>query len=233
MELTFTKFPLIFFRLRCLPSPARTMTNEVNTVLKVTSNSTSQSDSLSNSLGKDNSRPGSVPSLGVKLGTGSQKDVYHSQQDAKQCICLFRVGATGNIPAINYAEKEMQLTKHLKDLGFPVVNVHSLVEYKGQVGLSKDYIHNALDSEDIIHNRASLPTHISFNTNVQKDCDAIISKLRTHNVHIEDLQFIIDGYGRVRINDPRNVVRSSPEKSINKVRELRSIALNNLLDDSE
>lgn len=201
--------------------------------MKRVSNATSLSDGLSNNISEGASKFNSIQSLGVKLGTGSQKDVYHSQQDAGQCVCLIRAGTTGNIPASDFAEKEMQLTKQLKDLGFPVVDAHALVDYNGQVGLSKDYIHNALDSEDVIHNRKSLPSNVTFNTNVQKDCDAIIAKLKTHHVHIEDLQFIIDGYGRVLINDPRDVVKSSPEKSINKVRELRAIALNNLLDDSD
>lgn len=174
-----------------------------------------------------------ISSLGEKLGSGSQKDVYHSRQDPRQCVCLIRAGTTGNIPEGAYAAKEMALTKQLKELGFPVVDAHALVAYEGEVGLSKDYIYHALDSEDVVHNRRSMPSGESFNTNVMKDCDAIISKLKNHHLHIEDLQFIIDEHGRVRINDPRDVVRSSPEKSINKVRELRAVALNNLLDVSD
>ncbi|ELQ08702.1 hypothetical protein A988_21602 [Pseudomonas syringae BRIP39023] len=125
------------------------------------------------------------------------------------------------------------MTKRLKNFGFPVVDAHCLVKYDNKVGLTKDYIHHALDSEDIIHNRKNIPTEMTFNKNVVKDCDEIIARLRTHSLHVEDLQFLIDGYGRVRINDPRDVIRSSPEKSIAKVRELRAIALCNLLDDSD
>lgn len=174
-----------------------------------------------------------IPSVGEKLGSGSQKDVYHSRQDPRQCVCLIRAGTTGSTSESAYAAKEMALTKQLKNLGFPVVDAHALVAYAGAVGLSKDYIHHALDSEDVIHNRQKLPTREAFNTNVLKDCDAIISRLKNHHLHIEDLQFLIDEHGRVRINDPRDVVSSSPEKSINKVRELRAVALNNLLDDSD
>lgn len=209
------------------------MMSKVANVLQVNANAVSRSGGLGHSTDVGASKFNAIASLGVKLGTGSQKDVYHSQQDARQCVCLIRPGTTGNIPASDYAEKEMQLTKQLKDLGFPVVDAHALVAYNGQVGLTKDYIHHALDSEDVIHNRQSLPSDEKFNTNVQKDCDFIINKLKAHHVHIEDLQFIIDGYGRVRINDPRDVVRSSPDKSVNKVRELRAVALNNLLDDSD
>ncbi|RMU61935.1 MULTISPECIES: T3SS effector protein kinase HopBF1, partial [Pseudomonas syringae group] len=175
----------------------------------------------------------SIPSVGEKLGSGSQKDVYHSRQDPRQCICLIRLGTTGIISGSDYAAKELKMTKHLKNLGFPVVDAHSLVKYDNKVGIAKDYIHHALDSEDVIHNRKHIPTDVAFNNNVLKDCDEIISRLKTHNLHIEDLQFLIDGYGRVRINDPRDVIRSSPEKNIAKVRELRAIALNNLLNDDD
>ncbi|MBS7438971.1 T3SS effector protein kinase HopBF1 [Pseudomonas syringae] len=175
----------------------------------------------------------SIPSVGEKLGSGSQKDVYHSRQDPRQCICLIRPDTTGIISGNEYAAKELKMTKHLKNLGFPVVDAHALVKYDTKVGIAKDYIHHALDSEDVIHNRKHIRTDMAFNKNVMKDCDEIISRLRTHSLHIEDLQFLIDGYGRVRINDPRDVIRSSPEKSIAKVRELRAIALNNLLDDSD
>jgi len=175
----------------------------------------------------------SIPSVGEKLGSGSQKDVYHSRQDPTQCICLIRPGTTGIISEDEWAAKELRMTKHLINLGFPVVNAHLLVKYDNKFGIAKDYIHHALDSEDIIHNRKHIPTDLAFNKNIMKDCDDIIFRLKTHSLHVEDLQFLIDEYGRVRINDPRDVKRSSPEKSISKVRELRAIALNNLLDDSD
>ncbi|WP_026013916.1 T3SS effector protein kinase HopBF1 [Pseudomonas psychrophila] len=174
-----------------------------------------------------------IRSLGQKVGSGSQKDVFHSRQSPTQCICLFRAGTTGSIPAELYAQKELATTKRLKELGFPVVDAHALVKYGNAVGVSKDFIHNAIDSEDIVQNRSSLPTKTWFNENIVNDCKAIISKLRAHSVHIEDLQFLIDTNGRVLINDPRDVIRSSPEKSIGKVNELRAHALNNLLDDSD
>ncbi len=104
------------------------------------------------------------------------------------------------------------MTKHLKNLGFPVVDAHALVKYDNKVGIAKDYIHHALDSEDVIHNRKHIPTDMAFNKNVMKDCDEIISDSEPIAC-IEDLQFLIDGYGRVRINDPRDVIRSSPEKA--------------------
>ena len=112
-------------------------------------------------------------------------------------------------------------------------DAHALVKYGNTVGVSKDFIHNAIDSEDIVQNRTSLPTKAWFNENVVNDCKAIINTLRSHSVHIEDLQFLIDSNGHVLINDPRDVVRSSPEKSVGKVNELRAHALNNLLDDSD
>ena len=174
-----------------------------------------------------------IGALGQKLGSGSQKDVFHSMQDPRQCICLFRPGTTGSIPAEQYAAKELATTKQLKELGFPVVDAHALVKYGNAVGVSKDFIHNAIDSEDIVQNRQSLPTKTRFNENVVNDCKAIINKLRSHSVHIEDLQFLVDTNGRVLINDPRDVIRSSPDKSIGKVNELRAHALNNLLDDSD
>ena len=174
-----------------------------------------------------------ITELGQKLGSGSQKDVFHSRQDPRQCICLFRPGTTGSIPAQDYAAKELATTKRLKALGFPVVDAHALVKYGNTVGVSKDFIHNAIDSEDIVQNRTSLPTKAWFNENVVNDCKAIINTLRSHSVHIEDLQFLIDSNGHVLINDPRVVVRSSPEKSVGKVNELRAHALNNLLDDSD
>ncbi len=171
-----------------------------------------------------------VPSLGQKVGAGSQKDVFHSRQDPRQCICLFRPGTTGSIPAEQYAQKELETTKQLKNLGFPVVDAHALVKHQGSVGVAKDFIHNALDSEDIVNNKKSLPDNLKFNKNVLEDCNAIIRRLKNLELHIEDLQFLVDQNGHVLINDPRDVVRSSPEKSISKVNELRSHALNNLLD---
>jgi hypothetical protein len=175
----------------------------------------------------------SIDSVGEFLGEGSQKDVYHSRQNATQCICLIRPGTTGTIAEGDCAAKELEMTKKLKDLGFPVVDAHELVTHDGKVGLSKDYIHNALDSEDVINRRKPMPEDLAFNKNVLKDCDEIMSRLRNHDLHIEDLQFIIDGHGRVRINDPRDVIRSSPEKSIDKVRQLRALALENTLVDSD
>ncbi|WP_459200686.1 T3SS effector protein kinase HopBF1 [Pseudomonas tremae] len=174
-----------------------------------------------------------IPSLGEKLGSGSQKDVYHSRQDPRHCVCLIRPGTTGTVPEREYALKELEAPRYLKNLGFPVVDAHALVTYDGKVGISKDYVHNALDSGDIIHGRTCMPRDLAFNKNVLSDCDEIIFKLRTHNLHIEDLQFIIDEHGRVRINDPRGVVRSFPEKSIDKVKDLRTIALENTLDDAD
>ncbi|WPU24612.1 T3SS effector protein kinase HopBF1 [Cedecea neteri] len=171
-----------------------------------------------------------VPSLGQKIGAGSQKDVFHSRQDPRKCVCLFRPGTTGTISAEQYALKELETTKQLKLLGFPVVDAHALVKHGGNVGVEKDYIHNAFDSEDIVNNKKSLPDDKKFNQNVLADCNAIINKLKNHELHIDDLQFLIDSHGRVLINDPRDVIRSSPEKSISKVNELRAHALNNLLD---
>nr|WP_205247111.1 T3SS effector protein kinase HopBF1 [Enterobacter sp. Ap-1006] len=171
-----------------------------------------------------------VPSLGQKIGAGSQKDVFHSRQDPRKCLCLFRPGTTGTISAEQYALKELETTKQLKHLGFPVVDAHALIKHGGHVGVEKDYIHNAFDSEDIVNNKKSLPDDKKFNQNVLADCNAIINKLKNHELHIDDLQFLVDSHGRVLINDPRDVIRSSPEKSISKVNELRAHALNNLLD---
>lgn len=174
-----------------------------------------------------------ITALGQKIGSGSQKDVFHFEQAPRLCICLFRPGTTGSIQAEQYAAKEFATTKQLKVLGFPVVDAHALVKYGTAVGLSKDFIHDALDSEDIVQNRQSLPTKACFNENVINDCKSIISKLKSHSLHIDDLQFLITTQGRVLINDPRDAIYSSPEKSISKVNELRAHALNNLLVDSD
>ncbi|VEB96300.1 Uncharacterised protein [Cedecea lapagei] len=171
-----------------------------------------------------------IPSLGEKIGAGSQKDVFHSRQDPRKCLCLFRPGTTGTISAGQYALKELETTKRLKQLGFPVVDAHALVKHGDSVGVEKDYIHHAFDSEDIVNNKKSLPDDKKFNQNVLADCNAIINKLKNHELHIDDLQFLVDSHGRVLINDPRDVIRSSPDKSISKVNELRAHALNNLLD---
>lgn len=171
-----------------------------------------------------------VLSLGLKIGAGSQKDVFHSRQDPRKCLCLFRPGTTGSISAAQYALKEFEATKQLKQFGFPVVDAHALVKHGDSVGVEKDYIHDAFDSEDIVNNKKSLPDDKKFNQNVLSNCDAIIKKLKNHMVHIDDLQFLVDCNGRVLINDPRDVIHLSPDKSISKVSELRAHALNNLLD---
>lgn len=171
-----------------------------------------------------------VVELGPKIGDGSQKDIFYSSQNPRHCICLFRPGTTGNISAEDYAKNELAAIQKLKLLGFPVVNAHELIRHVDKFGVEKDYIHDALDSEDLINNKKHLPINIRFNKNVLADCDTIIRQLATHELHIEDLQFLIDGHGNVLINDPRDVTHMSPTKSIDKVKEIRARALENLLD---
>ncbi|AML57129.1 hypothetical protein AXX16_1409 [Serratia rubidaea] len=174
-----------------------------------------------------------VAALGQKIGEGSQKDVFHSLQNANHCVCLFRPGTTGVQSAEQVAQNERAATLKLKELGFPVVDVHGLVSHNGQFGLSKEFIRQAIDAADITQGKRELPEEKGFNKNVEQDCNDIIKQLKSHNLHIDDLQFLIDENGRVRINDPRKIESSSSEKSIAKVKELRGFAVNNLLSDSE
>ncbi|STQ45085.1 Uncharacterised protein [Ewingella americana] len=55
-----------------------------------------------------------VPSFRAKVGAGSQKDVFHSRQDPRQCICLFRPGTTGSIPPSNMPKKNWKPPSSLK-----------------------------------------------------------------------------------------------------------------------
>lgn len=171
-----------------------------------------------------------INNLGPKIGEGSQKSIFHSQENTRDCICLIRPGTTGNIPPEDYAKHEQFATKKLYDLGLPVVSVHRLVKHNDLVGLQKTYIHNALDSEDLLNYKITLPDEISFNKSVLANCDTIIKILEAHTIYIEDLQFLIDVNGNVLINDPRDVSYMSPTRSIDKVKQLRGLALENLLD---
>ncbi|WP_252090624.1 T3SS effector protein kinase HopBF1 [Pseudomonas sp. MWU13-3659] len=198
-------------------------------MIQISGAATAHAEVSTSHTGKSTELFRDVAYIGQKIGEGSQKDIFHSD-NAQYCLCLFRPGTTGNTSPEDCAKNEMSVSQRLKELGFPVLSVRGLVKYNELFGVEKYYIHSALDSEDLINNKRVLPSDINFNKCILADCDTIITQLKSHSIHIEDLQFLIDINGNVLINDPRDITHTSPAKSIDKVKELRARALENLLD---
>lgn len=171
-----------------------------------------------------------ISTLGQKVGSGSQKDVFMSRDNPGRCICLIREKDIGHQRPIDVAQKEIEDMNSLKSMGLPVIQGYGVVRYNNEYGVEREYIRGAIDSEDIIHGKNTLPEGRLFNENIQEDCNKIMNILKERNIQIEDMQFLLDEYGRVFINDARGVTYGNPQKGIDKVKELRGFAVANLLD---
>ena len=73
----------------------------------------------------------------------------------------------------------------------------------------------------------------SFNQNLLTSCNTLIELLKTNNIYIDDLQFLLSETGELFISDPRDIYLSPPDKNIDIVKNIRSYALNNLLDEND
>lgn len=168
--------------------------------------------------------------FGAFIGTGSQKDVYMAPDSDSRCICLIRADTVGFLSPMDVALKEVKDMQILKAKGLPVVDCHGVIKLGQQYGVEREFIKNALDSQDIIEGKKVLPSDKQFNANVEASCISIIKILEKKNIAIEDLQFLIDSHGYVLINDARSVSEGNPQKGIDKLKELKGFALLNLLD---
>jgi len=171
-----------------------------------------------------------VDALGFHFGTGSQKDVFHSPESAERCFCLIRNEDIGQLSALDVAEKEIKDMRFLEANDLPVVKSFGVIKHGENYGVEREFIPNALDSEDVIHGKRELPGDMIFNEKVKASCDCIIHTLEAKNIQIDDLQFLIDEFGNVLINDAREAEHGNPQKSIDKVKELRGFAVGNLLE---
>ncbi|MCF6808279.1 hypothetical protein L3V79_08000 [Thiotrichales bacterium 19S9-12] len=174
-----------------------------------------------------------LDSIGSKFGEGSQKDVYYSSTNSSSCICLIRSNTTGSLSSLEVLRTELSSILLLQSSGLPVVSILNIVSFNGRLGIERELVKGAIDSDDVIKRRKSLPDSTSFNKRIISSCDEIINRLTENPFVIEDLQFLINQTGDVYINDVRSVTSGfTSEKAINQVKELRGFAKEKLLESS-
>lgn len=177
----------------------------------------------------------SASSLGMEIGKGSQKNVYLSLDNHDRCISIFRSDTVGHLfSPQETAVREIALYKQLEKLVFPVVKTHAIVIVDGkEFGIEQELIKGAINSSDMINGIQNIPTTFSFNQNLLTSCNTLIELLKTNNIYIDDLQFLLSETGELFISDPRDIYLSPPDKNIDIVKNIRSYALNNLLDEND
>jgi len=173
-------------------------------------------------------------SLGKFVGAGSQKDVY--LLDGGRCIAFLRDGSIGPLDSpVSALQREIDNAAELERRGFPIVKIHGLRQVNGHLAIEQDHIAEAMNSTDIVKSPSSVPASRYLTRRLVDDCDVIIERLRETNTRIDDLQFLVEPSGQLRLHDARAVETGNPQRGIDEVKQLRGLARERLLssDDSD
>ncbi|MBW4652196.1 MAG: DUF4157 domain-containing protein [Kaiparowitsia implicata GSE-PSE-MK54-09C] len=133
--------------------------------------------------------------LGKRIGSGADKDVYESKGNAEEVVAVPK-----NETAVPKVREEIEYISVLQGRGIPVISVIRTVEADGITAyVMKRYEGNikpiAFGAEsDHLLNKSSIDSLIEIREIIEEK-----------QVHIRDLQFLIDSQGKLVVADPLGV----------------------------